>query len=219
LGAATYCRHCAEDHDRTVACQSRPSSRDGATTVRPAPSLRMTVALLSAIALSAACRSKAPQQGAGPANSALTCPTKEAPDPVAAWSARFPIERGGLLVLLDDSAAAVDAKVRQWQSSAGIEGVVTSPCGTGTAVWTPGVDCPEPASIREDLARLAPALFSRCFPVMHADEIVDACARGSLAARTCAVALPPLAAACRPAASTRCQRLASLVGRYPGDAP
>jgi len=179
----------------------------------------MALALLSAIAPSAACRSNAPQQGAGPANSALTCPTKEAPDPVASWSARFPVERGGLVVLLDDSTAAVDAKVRQWQSSAGVEGVVTSPCGTGTAVWTPGVDCPEPASIKEALARVAPALFSRCFPAMHADEIIDACARASLTARTCASALPPLAAGCRPTASSRCQRLAGLVGRYLGDAP
>src|SRR5688572_30007015 len=179
----------------------------------------VTLALLSAIALSAACRSNSPQQGAGRANSVLSCPTKEAPDPVASWSARFPVERGGLVVLLDDSTAAVDAKVRQWQSAAGIEGVEISPCGTGTAVWTPGVDCPEATSIMEALARVAPALFSRCFPSMRTDEIIDACARASLAARTCAVALPPLAAGCRPAASARCQRLAGLVGRYAGDAP
>ena len=186
--------------------------------MRPALSLRLALALLSVIAPFAACRSNASQQGAGPANSALACPTKEAPDAIASWSVRFPVERGGLVVLLDDATAAVDGKVRQWQSSAGVEGVVTSPCGTGTAVWIPGVACPEPASIKEALARVAPALFSRCFSVMHADEIVDACARASLTARTCALALPPLAAGCRPAASTRCQRLTGLLGRYVGDA-
>jgi hypothetical protein len=75
-----------------------------------------------------------------------------------------------------------------------------------------------PASIEQGIARIAPTLFSRCFPPMTADAIVEACAREALAARTCASAIPPLANACRATESGRCKRLVELVARYAGDA-
>ena len=175
--------------------------------------------MFSAAILAGACRSKMANDGGGPTSQPPSCPNADAPDPLASWSGRFPVQRGGVVALLGSSSKAVEAELRRWQSSLGLSSLETSPCGVGLAVWVPGVACPEPPTMGQELGRAAPVVFSRCFPPMTPGDLADACERAALSAPTCAREIPPLANACRPAENARCRRLARLAMQYASDAP
>jgi hypothetical protein len=142
------------------------------------------------------------------------CPRADEPDPLRAWSGRFPVERGGVVAVLGDSRAGAAHELQKWQGSVGIKAVETSPCGSRLAVWIPGIDCPEPASVREALNRAGPFVFVRCLPPLRAEEFVEACARAALPASTCAGPLSERASVCRPKDGARCLRLAQLAARF-----
>lgn len=168
---------------------------------------------MSFAALVGACKASVAKREGSAADGAAACPDVDASDARAAWSARFPVERGGVVVLLGNSLPAVEAEIRQWQSSSGLVGLEMSYCGSASAVWIPGVACPAEA-LGQALARVALVRVSHCFAPLPAADIVEACERAALSPRSCASEIPPMAEACRPKASARCQQLARLAARY-----
>jgi hypothetical protein len=178
----------------------------------------LTGALLASVAGGSGCRSTAASDsgdgGGGRGATADACPGPREPDPLRAWSGRFPVERGGVVAVVGGSPAGAARALQKWQAAAGISGVETSRCGGRLAVWIPGIACPEPPAVREALGQAGPLAFTRCLPPLRAEEIVDACARAALAAPTCAAHLAALASACRSTDSARCRRLAQLAARF-----
>jgi hypothetical protein len=72
----------------------------------------------------------------------------------------------------------------------GLVSMQTQACGDSLAALDTWNCLPVPSGIEQG--------FVRCFLSMDTDALVEPCARDELAPRTCARAIPPMSAACRP---------------------
>ena len=106
----------------------------------------------------------------------------ESPNPVLAWSGRFPVERGGVVAVVGGSPAGAARELQKWQASMGITGVETSRCDVRLAVWIPGIACPEPVAVREALGRAGPLVF-HALPATAARRRNRGCLRAQGAVR------------------------------------
>ena len=174
------------------------------------------IAVLATPWVAAGCRPSPAKESGDVRGAPPACPNADASSSLAAWSERFPIEQGGVITMLAADGESTKSALLRWQTAEGLSSVETSACAGALAVWIPGVDCPAPASIEQGLTQVAPVLLSRCLSPMTADDIARACSEDALSARSCADKIPPMAHACRPKESTRCQRLVELAARYAG---
>lgn len=142
-----------------LACASKPPASQPATPPAPAPSVAPTTAPASA-----------------------PC-SPECADPFAAWLDTFPLERGGVVLLLDNGPGALEFRARL--ATLGLQGLETRDYGALFATWVPAVDCGK----FEPFFTLVPGLTTRppswCFPPLPNEDVKARCANGRIPTVRC----------------------------------
>jgi hypothetical protein len=108
----------------------------------------------------------------------------ERADAVRGWSSHFLVEYGGLVALLeDDGTTARDLWSRH--ATLGLYGIDMEVCDGVVALWVPGVACPAPTSLVDEIGSAAPVVRTQCFRPMTVDDVKSACQAGALPPYRC----------------------------------
>ena len=146
--------------------------------------------LALSLAFAVACRGPS-ADAAKPENPGATpCPVAGSGDPTRTWAPRFPVEGGGIVVVLAGGAASKPG-LERLESSLGLASVETNLCGDELSVWIPGVACPVAPRLTTELAALGPVLGTDCFQPLNRSSLASACTNGALPSDRCHRLLSP----------------------------
>lgn len=171
---------CSEglDCEANRRCEKQPGTYDviGRLSVLDTNNFRIDVEAME--------RVNPPHAPPSPRKIAAPCYPDERTDAVRGWSSHFLVEYGGLVALLEDKGtAARDLWSRQ--AALGLYGIDMEVCDGVIASWIPGVACPAPASLVDELGKAAPVVRTQCFRPMTASDVESACKSGALPSYRC----------------------------------